>query len=757
MNNHPKHFYDFGPFRLDPKERLLLRDGDPIPLAPKVFDTLLALVENTGQLVEKDELLQKVWPDAVVEEHGLSQNIFLLRKVLGESSNGQQYIETVPKRGYRFVGAVKETRDGEAELILQRRTRLRATVEEELHEAIQTKDNETLRHRLRQQTEPVASLLTPMPDTSPVEPAKTRRRVSAFVIEIVLSVVVLSAIAIGLYQFFGKPKASFKKIKITKLTNSGNCRDAALSPDGKFVAYVLDDSGRESVQLRQVNTGNATELVAPTGVRYAALTFSPDGDYLYYVKYEKDSPANALYQIPAIGGNSRKIIPEVHSPISFSPDGKQFCFFRRYRSTLETALITASVNGTQEQELARRKVPDYFSDYPAGPSWSPRGDVIACGVWRGGPPLETSIVGISVKDKTESLISNMKWQMFRGISWLSENTGLLVIASERPKSEGNPLTLWHIRYPDGAIQEISNAVSDYIGISVGANSDAAVTSLRGSLSNICIAPIEDPNRIKYVTSVTGEYYGASATPDGKIIYSAGSGGFKANIWVINPDGTDPKQLTDTDYLSIWPAVSPDAKSIVFASYATRPARLWRMDIDGGNQRQLNERGVMASFSPDGKSLVYQNWNGETFSLYRLSTDGGESVPLTTDKQPSSPSISPDGKLLAYHYRGEKEDSDRGIAIMSLESGALLKRLNKTVAFGGAPSRWTPDGRGIEYIETRGGVSNVWVQPLDGGQPKQLTNFTANQIGWFDWSFDKKQIIYIVNITTSDIVLIESVN
>ena len=109
MEKQPRHFYDFGPFRLDAAERLLLRDGRPVPLTSKVFETLLVLVSNKGHVVEKDELMQKVWHGAFVEEGNLSQNIFVLRKALGESRHERRYIETIPKRGYRFVATVRES------------------------------------------------------------------------------------------------------------------------------------------------------------------------------------------------------------------------------------------------------------------------------------------------------------------------------------------------------------------------------------------------------------------------------------------------------------------------------------------------------------------------------------------------------------------------------------------------------------------------------------------------------------------------
>src|ERR1700694_1472910 len=118
----PLRFYEFGPFRVNATERLLQRDNETIPLTPKVIDTLLVLVENSGRLLTKDALMQMLWPDSFVEESSLTQNISLLRRALGEAGDGQPYIETIPKRGYRFIAQVREHEDSGSELVIQERT-----------------------------------------------------------------------------------------------------------------------------------------------------------------------------------------------------------------------------------------------------------------------------------------------------------------------------------------------------------------------------------------------------------------------------------------------------------------------------------------------------------------------------------------------------------------------------------------------------------------------------------------------------------
>jgi DNA-binding winged helix-turn-helix (wHTH) protein len=130
MSNPVKQFYELGPFRIDVANRLLLRDGEPLTLTPKAVYTLIALVQHSGQILKKEELMNLVWPDSVVEEGNLTQNIYLLRKTLNEGSNGQRYIETIPRRGYRFVGEAHERREEAAAPLPAEQSNVQAVVEE---------------------------------------------------------------------------------------------------------------------------------------------------------------------------------------------------------------------------------------------------------------------------------------------------------------------------------------------------------------------------------------------------------------------------------------------------------------------------------------------------------------------------------------------------------------------------------------------------------------------------------------------------
>ena len=131
MSEEKPHLYEFGHFRLDAARRLLFKDGELVPLTPKVFETLRVLVERSGEQVTKDELMSEVWEGSIVEETNLTTNVSHLRKALGEKKNEHQYILTIPGEGYRFVAAVKTVPAGGVELVMRERTRESLTIEEE--------------------------------------------------------------------------------------------------------------------------------------------------------------------------------------------------------------------------------------------------------------------------------------------------------------------------------------------------------------------------------------------------------------------------------------------------------------------------------------------------------------------------------------------------------------------------------------------------------------------------------------------------
>jgi Tol biopolymer transport system component len=254
------------------------------------------------------------------------------------------------------------------------------------------------------------------------------------------------------------------------------------------------------------------------------------------------------------------------------------------------------------------------------------------------------------------------------------------------------------------------------------------------------------------------YNGLSWTPDGKIIYTSASGE-GLNLWSVNVDGNDQKQLT-FDGVNLHHSVSPDGRYLVFSSSRTGTHHIWRMNTDGSNPMQLTDGGneKWPTCSPDGRWVVYVSFAPNAQSLSKVSIDGGRPIKLS-DKPGNLPTFSPDGKLLAFRYSETATPSVLKIGVISFEDGQLIKTFDvppSAVIEGDYKAlRWTPDGHSLAYIDTRTGASNIWRQPLTDAPPKQLTDFKSDRIFDFAWSLDGRRLALSRGVVNSDIVLISN--
>ena len=358
-------------------------------------------------------------------------------------------------------------------------------------------------------------------------------------------IVIVAGVFFGLYPWMirhNKPATSFQAMKITRLTNTGKATRAAISPDGKYVVYVVDDGGQQSLWMSQVATLSQVQIVPPAEVVYRGVTFSHDGNFIYYVvQDEKNNPKGMLYQVPLLGGSARKLFGDVGSPITLSPDGKRLAFIRTDSSFKEDALIVANVDGSEERKLATRKRPDFTS--PSGPAWSPDGKIIAFGVFNNTREVYGNVVGVRVEDGVEKPITSQRWDGAPGRpAWLSDGSGLIVTVAEQP---GSLPQIWHLAYPGDEARKITNDLNGYAGISLTADSTTLATVRSDRLLNIWVAPGGDASRARQITSGAERedgWLGLSWAPDGKIVYRSIAGG-SPNIWIMEADGTGQKQLS----------------------------------------------------------------------------------------------------------------------------------------------------------------------------------------------------------------------
>ena len=561
---------------------------------------------------------------------------------------------------------------------------------------------------------------------------------------VVLAVLAVGGVTFGLYKLVRwtqsqtsqtKSAFSFQTMKIARLTSTGKATAAAISPDGKYVVHVVDDGDQQSLWMRQVSISSNVQINPPADVSYLGLTFSPSGDYLYYNMWDKKNPY-ALFQMGVLGGTAKKLVSDIDSNVTFSPDGKQFAFVRGNPSQGEVSVILANADGTAERPLAtRRMVPGPFS----GPAWSPDGKVIVWpATYSDASGIYTTLVEVQLADGSQRTINLQRWWRLGELAWLRGGSGLVFTARE---SFASPAQIWHVSYPEGQVRRITNDLNDYVSLSLTAESDVLVTVESERISNIWIARNDDLQRASQITySRFDGVEGISFTPDGKIVYTSGASG-KLDLWIMEANGTGQKQLTADAGNTRVPSVSPDGRHVVFMSDRTGTSHIWRIDIDGSNARQLtNGNGEWApAFAPNGQWVFYISSGGAG----KVPIDGGDTIQVI-DKASGGVGISPDGKWIACGLTATKS------AIYPIEGGEPLKILDIPRFY----ASWTPDGRALAYLDKKNG-STISTQTIDGGTTKQLMDFKPDRIFYFAWSRDGKQLALARGATNNDVILISN--
>lgn len=572
----------------------------------------------------------------------------------------------------------------------------------------------------------------------------------------VVSVLLLLGLVIA-YQFWLRQptKPPFSDMKPARFTTSGRSIRAAISPDGKYVVYAQADDGKQSLWVRQVAATTNVEIVHAAEVIYRGLTFSPDGAFVYYVVQEGSNPIQALYQVPALGGQPRKLVVDIDSPVAVSPDGTQLAFVRRFRGKGEDALLVTRVDGTEERVIARRKETDFLS--LGGVAWSADGTRVACPTGSNASGRVMTLVDFRLSDGRERPWPQRHWANIGRIGWLK--SGGMVVSASDPGSTFRQL--WYLPSPTGEPTRISNDLNDYLDMNLTEDSKSLAAVQSEAHVNVWLTPSGDVNGAQEVTSGVGQYNGVRGlawTRDERLVYVSRLSGSQ-DIWIMQADGSSPRQLTTPETRAdIYPAVSPDGKSIVFVSTRNGSSNIYRIDAEGGSMVQLTS-GTSDEFpdvSPDGKWVVYTATGTSNFTLWRVPIEGGTPPTRLTDRLSQWPVISPDGKWIACWYRNQPTDAWQP-AIIPFDGGAPVKVFSlPTTAASSIPMRWMPDGRGLCYVDTQNGVSNIWNQPLDGSPPRRLTNFLSQQIFWFSWEPGHDRLAVSRGSITSDVVLFNEV-
>jgi Tol biopolymer transport system component len=602
----------------------------------------------------------------------------------------------------------------------------------------------------------VRSALSTLTDSLTIE---IKRHRLATALSAVVVLVALTAGAYGLYRYFRSAPVHFQTTKVTRITNSGKVTHATLSPDGRIVVYTLSDARQQSIWIRQVSTANDKMIVPPADVGVFGLTVSHDNNDLYYViKQQLDK--GTLYRVPLFGGTPTKITEWLDSPVDFSPDGKRMTFVRgSYPNEGESALIIANIDGTGEQVLAKRKRPQAFMPiFFTGPSWSSDGAIIAAAVADVTGP--SHVTAVNVRDGKETDLTASRQPFIGRTSWLPDMSGLLVIGG----NSGADSEVWFLPYPTGAMRPVTNDLDQHRGISLSEKADKFVTVVSSGLVNVWIVPNGESEKASQVPVGNLSFYGSYGntvawTPDGRIVFVSNESSLM-DLWIMDADGNNRKQLTSNADRNVGPVVSSDGRYIVFTSSRGGAPAIWRMNLNGSSPRQLSQgKGEgAATISPDGKWVLYSTIGAPKPTVWKVSIEGGDPVELTS-KVSFNPMVSPDGQFVAYIYADSYDAfaPPNRIAIIPFAGGEPIRIFpfregsrTQTLA------QWSPDGKAIYFTSTLNNVTNIWSQSVEGGEPKQLTQFKDSLMNGFAWTRDGKTLVCTRGTSTRDAVLISDV-
>ena len=550
----------------------------------------------------------------------------------------------------------------------------------------------------------------------------------------------------------------FQSFKPVRLSTDAMPTMAAISPDGKYIIYSVDESGKRSVWMRQVSASSSVRILPPDEVNYQGFTFSPDGDNVYYSVISKEDTRGVLKIVPTLGGTPRKVIDNLTGGVAVSPDGKQLAFIRSYPDNGEEALMICAVDGTNERKLLSRTGEDFFlGNGGEAPSWSPDGATIAIPAGSTKGNFHMNVLLVSVTNGSFRLATPNYWKNVGRITWVNNGKGIAIAGVEY--LTGLSPQLWYVNILDGSYYRITSDLMNYNLSSLNTtSSQSTLLTLQQSFnSSIEIFPAGDWRRTRKITARNTYQEGINGmnwTPDGKIVYSSLVSGYP-NLWIINPENKDRTQLTSNHLGEFSPNVSNDGQFIAYISENDTTPHTWVMNIDGNNQRRLTTGmdDYLPQFSPDNQWIYFDSYRDKgRRNLWKIPMKGGDPVKVT-DKYIYNQGFSPDGLSILVRVLENNKWSN---VVLSLESDKIITSFELPVTATTGQMRWMPDGKGIAYVDTRNGVSNIWVMNLATKKSNQLTHFESELIGAFAWSKDGKNLAIVHGEQTSDIVLLSDV-
>ena len=538
-------------------------------------------------------------------------------------------------------------------------------------------------------------------------PGPSRSGLQAAVLTLVVA---MAAVGVAAYLRL-RPHPRFVGSEVVTPVRRGNVELATISPDGKAVVYAWDLNNQHTLTLRDSASGEERILSQGVYSRYYGLTFTRKGESLYFVA-QRPGEASALYRIPALGGPEARILEPIDSPISFSPDDKRIAFVREVAG--ESQLIIAGADGTAPKPLLSRKRPEYL-DYPA---WSPDGRTIVLSFVS---PKGASLIAVNPGNGVERPVSNQVWDFLRFPVWL--DSGTLAASVRLTRRSGERVVT--ISYPGGQVAGLNLRGDRFITLSAASDGQSLAGVVHQGTSSIWTTTGSAPPK-EILAPVVGSR-GVGWSANGKLLF----GGHE--MYSVAPDGTELTTILSSTPVSFFAVCG--SNKLVYGRSDPPNLGLWQATLPGGPSQLLgpNWHEGRPACSPDGEFAIYSDHWGPA---YQVSLAGGKVQRLIEDAV-ISPSVSWDNQwIAAYRNKTSTWGDPQEIAIYPRAGGRAVKTFSiRPAEFEWTPLRWTRDNKNIGYVERRGGVANLWLQPLDGSPRRQVTNFHGGMVGDFDWSPD----------------------
>ena len=573
---------------------------------------------------------------------------------------------------------------------------------------------------------------------------------------VIVGVLLVAAAAFGVYSlFFVARHKSFERIKITRVAGTHNAQIGAMSPDGQYLAYVLDTEGNQSLWLRHLASESNVQINPPQHVKYLALRFEPNGSHIYYSHTLPTSGPTSgefdLYRIPVLGGTPQLLVKDIDTNFGFSPDGQRFVFARANDPEPgKYHVLIANADGSNERSIAS----GLMTAPIMSTSWAPDGKsiaAIALPLNAGG--RTAAIISIDPNSGAQKSISGPPSTAIDTVAWMPDGKSLAVTYSSiETRFERDQVGL--INLADGTFRVVTADANDYGAVSVSSDGKTISSVMRQPIRDLYVSAgeKEDYSDLKQISSGDSITF-VSWTNDGRLLTNQ-SGATR----VIDTEGGVKSELAPgADVNSLQPHGCSDG-SVVFtrAVPKTMTMNIWRSNPDGTGSVQVSDgkNDESAACSPDGKTVFYINFINRDFMKV---PPGGkaEAVLKNAAEFQASFAIARDGLTAAlgtYDFKAQKPN----FSLISLTSGQIIRTFEYDPRHNGA-LQFSPDGKGIVYPIRDKAADNLWLQPLEGGIGHQITKYTSLRIYSYQWSRDGKRLAIVRGDTPSDLVLIQDVS